>query len=201
VKRILTVGHSTHALEKFLALLSAQGVTAIADVRSIPASKFTPQFNRESLKQSLKQVGIKYVFLGKELGARSDDPSCYENGQVVYDRLAQTELFQSGIHRLQHGLERENIAIMCAEQEPLDCHRTLLVSRVLEERGVPIAHILPDGKIEEHSKAMNRLMSKFGLDQGDLFHTKDELLGEALSRQEQKVAYVLSGSSSLANHG
>lgn len=187
---LLTVGHSTHLIEHFLGLLTRHNVTAIADVRSIPASRFTPQFNRDALKRSLAEVGVKYVFLGQELGARSDDRSCYVDGQVRYDRLARTAPFGEGIERLLKGSETERIAIMCAEQEPLDCHRTVLVSRVLAERGVAVAHIHGDGRLEDHDDAMLRLMSGFGLDQDDLFHTHEELLGEALARQEQRIAYV-----------
>lgn len=187
---ILTVGHSTHAIDHFLDLLSKHGVTAVADVRSVPASRFTPQFNRDTLKRSLADLGIKYVFLGQELGARSDDRSCYINGQVQYGRLAQTEPFGEGIDRLLKGSATERIAVMCAEQEPLDCHRTVLVSRVLAERGASVAHIHGDGRLEPHDQTMLRLMSGFGLDQDDLFHTHEELLGEALARQEQRIAYV-----------
>ncbi|WP_107706202.1 DUF488 domain-containing protein [Nocardioides allogilvus] len=187
---ILTIGHSTHVIEHFLSLLSKHGATAVADVRSVPASRFTPQFNRDALKRSLADVDIKYVFLGKELGARSDDRSCYIEGQVQYDRLAQTVPFGEGIERLLNGATSERIAILCAEQEPLDCHRTVLVSRVLAERGASVAHIHGDGLLESHDVAMQRLMSGFGLDQDDLFHTREELLGEALARQEQRIAYV-----------
>jgi len=190
VDDILTVGHSTHDLDHFLQLVTDQDVTAIADVRSVPASRFTPQFNRDALKRSLKKVGVKYVFLGKELGARSDDPNCYVNGQVQYGRLAQAPAFAEGIERLRKGMGSERIALMCAEQEPLECHRTVLVARVLSELGVRIVHIHGDGRLESHPDAMRRLMSIFGLDQDDLFHTRDELLGEALSRQEQRIAYV-----------
>ena len=187
---LLTVGHSTHTIEHFLGLLSKHGVTAVADVRSVPASRFTPQFNRDALKRSLADHGIKYVFLGQELGARSDDRSCYVNGQVQYERLAQTVPFGEGIERLLKGAATERIAVMCAEQEPLDCHRTVLVSRVLAERGASVAHIHSDGRLEGHEDAMLRLMSGFGLDQDDLFHTHKELLDEALARQEQRIAYV-----------
>lgn len=187
---ILTIGHSTHPIEHLLGLLAEHRATAVADVRSVPASRFTPQFNRDPLKRSLADVGIKYVFLGQELGARSEDRSCYVNGQVQYDRLAQTAPFGEGIERLLKGAATERIAVMCAEQEPLDCHRTVLVSKVLAERGASVAHIHGDGRLEPHAAAMQRLMSGFGLDQDDLFHTHEELLGEALARQEQKIAYV-----------
>lgn len=187
---LLTVGHSTHTIEHFLTLLTRHSVTAVADVRSIPASRFTPQFNRDALKRSLADIGIKYVFLGRELGARSEDLTCYINGKVQYERLAQTKVFGVGIERLLKGSATEQIAVTCAEQEPLDCHRTVLVSRVLSERGASVAHIHGDGHLEAHDEAMLRLMSGFGLDQDDLFHTREELLGEALTRQEQRIAYV-----------
>ena len=120
--QILTIGHSTHDLDAFLRLLSENRVTAVADVRSVPASRFTPQFNRDAIKRALRDVDIKYAFLGAELGARSDDPNCYVNGKVQYARLAQTPAFAEGIERLRRGLATERIALMCAEQEPLDCH-------------------------------------------------------------------------------
>lgn len=187
---LLTVGHSTHPIEHFLGLLAQHNVTAIADVRSVPASRFTPQFNRTALKRSLAEIGVKYVFLGQELGARSDDRSCYINGQVQYGRLAQTIPFAEGIGRLLKGTETERIAIMCAEQEPLDCHRTVLVSRVLVDRGASVSHIHGDGRLEDHEDAILRLMSGFSLDQDDLFHTREELMVEALARQEQRIAYI-----------
>lgn len=187
---IYTIGHSTHDIDHLLALLDQHGVTAVADVRSVPASRFTPQFNRDALKRSLADVGIKYVFLGRELGARSDDPSCYIDGQVQYARLAQAPAFAEGIDRLLNGMATERIVLTCAEQEPLECHRTILVSRVLAGRGTFVNHIHGDGRLESHDAAMQRLMSGFGLDQDDLFHTREELMDEALARQEQRIAYV-----------
>lgn len=188
---VLTVGHSTHRVEHFVRLLKKSGITAIADVRSVPASRFTPQFNRDALKRSLRENDIQYVFLGNALGARSDDPSCYVDGQVQYARLAETTTFKEGIERLLTGARRERIALMCAEQEPLECHRTILVSRVLADRDVSVRHVHGDGQVETHEAAMLRLMAGFGLDQDDLFHSREELLQEALARQEKRIAYVV----------
>ncbi|MFL6140667.1 MAG: DUF488 family protein [Labedaea sp.] len=187
---VLTIGHSTHDLPRLLWLIRQHEVTAVADVRSVPVSRFTPQFNRRALARGLHEAGIKYVFLGKELGARTEDPTCYVDGRVQYSRLAQTPEFVRGIERLVKGACTERIAIMCAEGEPLDCHRTVLVARVLTEHGVTIDHIHGDGQIESHASAMERLMTKFGLADADLFHTPAERLEEALSRQENQIAYV-----------
>jgi uncharacterized protein (DUF488 family) len=187
---VFTIGHSTHSLEAFVALLKQHGVTALADVRSAPFSRFNPQFKKDALERSLKAEGIKYVFLGRELGARSDDRSCYENGRVQYARLARTDLFHEGIERVIRGSEEHRIALVCAEKEPLECHRTLLVARALDERGIKVAHILGDGRLEAHRDAMERLLDVTGLPREDLFRSREELIAQALERQEEKVAYV-----------
>ena len=190
-RTVFTIGHSTHTFETFVSLLRSNAVTALADVRSAPFSRFNPQFNRDALEAGLKAQGIRYVFLGRELGARSDDPTCYENGRVQYQRLAQTALFQSGLERVMQGALKHQVALVCAEKEPLECHRTLLVARALVERGVDVAHILSDGRLERHDATMARLLDLVGLPQQDLFRTREQLIEEALRRQEEKVAYVV----------
>src|SRR6201992_2853080 len=101
---IHTFAHLNHATERFLGLLQPHGITAVADVRSTPYSRFNPQFRREKLQAALAEIGVQYVFLGKELGARSEDPACYDaDGRVSYARLAKTDLFRSGIERLKTG--------------------------------------------------------------------------------------------------
>ncbi len=188
--RVYTIGHSTHTQEEFEELLTRHGITAVVDVRSAPFSRFNAQFNQGVLDRDLKKRGIAYVFLGRELGARSDNPACYEDGRVQYARLAQTELFQRGIDRVLLGAEEHRIALMCAEKEPLECHRTLLVARVLVEQGVDVAHILGDGSLESYEATMNRLLELSGFPQEELFRTREMMLAEALSRQEEKIAYV-----------
>ncbi len=187
---VLTIGHSIHSLDAFVALLQQHDVTALADVRSAPYSRLNPQFNREALEQSLIAHGIKYVFLGRELGARSNDQTCYENGRVQYARLARTDLFRSGIDRVIRGANDYRIALMCAEKEPLDCHRTLLVARALAELGIVVQHILADGRLESQEATMERLVRVVGLPHQDLFRSRDQLIAEALVRQEERVAYV-----------
>lgn len=187
---VFTIGHSTHSFRTLVALLRRHGVTVLGDVRSTPYSRLNPQFNRETLKQQLLTHNIKYVFLGRELGARSDDRSCYENGRVQYKRLAHTDLFCHGIERVIHGANEHHIALMCAEREPLACHRTLLVARALVERGLEVKHILADGRLEPHEATMERLLDLVGLPRQDLFRSKEELIAEALVRQEEQIAYV-----------
>ena len=189
-KGIFTIGHSTHELEQFIELLKQHRVCAVADVRSTPYSRWQPQFNREQLSVALKAHGIAYVFLGKELGARSDDPACYANGRVQYRELARTALFRSGIQRVLDGSQRMSIALMCAEKDPLDCHRTILVARELVGLDKDVHHILADGKTEAQQAAIERLCERLGLLQEDLFLTPQELEDKAYAEQERKIAYV-----------
>ena len=186
---IFTVGHSTHSEDVFLELLHSAGVTAIADVRSSPYSRFNPQFNREPLKDALKRAGISYAFLGKELGARSDDPRHYIGGQVSYERLAESDLFKTGIARVLKGAAGHRIALMCAEKDPVTCHRTILVARALVEAGADVKHIGPDGAIEDHAAALSRLMKELRIDAHDLFASPGELVERAYKLQADKIAY------------
>lgn len=189
--RILTIGHSNHPIERFVGLLQQHGVELLADVRSTPFSRFNPQFNRASLAQSLASAGIRYEFLGEALGARSTDPACFENGRVSYARLAATPLFHTGIKRLRETAQSQQVAIMCAEREPLDCHRTILVSRALEKASVPVTHILADGSLENNAAALARLIDDLGMDTDDLFsRSANELNEAAYETQAAKIAYA-----------
>jgi uncharacterized protein (DUF488 family) len=187
---IFTIGHSTHGLDRFLELLIQHEIQVVVDVRSAPYSRYNPQYNQTALEAFLKNYGIRYLFLGKELGARPEDPGCYVGGRVQYRRIAQTESFRSGIKRAKKGAQSYRIALMCSEKEPLECHRTLLVSRVLSEEGMSVRHIHADGQLEDHDKAMDRLMELTSIPGQDFFHSRSELLEEALTRQEKVVAYV-----------
>jgi uncharacterized protein (DUF488 family) len=186
---VLTIGHSNHSLEEFVALLRGHGVTACADVRSAPYSRRLPQFNREALEEGLRERGIEYVFLGRELGGRPSDPACYEEGRVRYQRVAATELFKAGLERVLRGAKNYRLALVCAEREPLACHRTLLVSRALEGRGVAVAHIHADGRLETQEEAMTRLLGMVRMGEPDLFRTREEVIEEACATQEERIAY------------
>lgn len=187
---VYTIGHSNHTIETLVELLQKNEVQVIVDVRSTPRSRYNPQFDQGTIEKSLRAAGIRYLFLGKELGARSDDPANYQNGRVVYGRLANTALFRQGIERVKHGAETYRIALMCAEKEPLDCHRTLLVAKALVDEGMQIEHILADGTREPHEATMERLLVMFDADQPELFRTREEQLADVLLLQEKRIAYV-----------
>src|ERR1700733_10047901 len=168
-KTIFTIGHSTHTLEYFLSLLTKHGIQAVGDVRSVPYSQRNPQFNREPLMQRLRAADIAYVFLGKELGARSDNSGCYIDGKVQYNYLAKEPAFLQGLGRLRKGIESHRVALMCAERDPLACHRTILVCRALRSPDLEIDHILADGAVETNVAAEKRLMLMLNL-HPDMFH-------------------------------
>src|SRR5580698_2440082 len=169
---IYTIGHSKHPIDRFIALLQQHDIDALADVRSTPYSRFNPQFNKEKLQTALAAAGIRYVFLGEELGARTKDPSCYDaEGRVSYAKLAQTELFRKGIERLLTGMQQHRIAIMCAEREPLECPRPILVSCELERTCAPVIHILHVRSMQPHSHLMKRVASELYLGGTALFRT------------------------------
>lgn len=188
---VFTIGHSTHTQERFIALVRQHGITALYDVRSSPYSRMNPQFNREELEKALLEHGIAYRFLGKELGGRSDDPSCYDGGKVQYTRLAQTKRFKHGLDHVMSGMKNNfRIALMCAEKEPLECHRTILVARHLAALGIEVEHIHADGDVENHGGALERLMRILNLPEGDLFHSREEFFDEAYRIQEERIAYA-----------
>jgi uncharacterized protein (DUF488 family) len=187
--KIYTIGHSNHEIETFINLLKTAKIDMIVDVRSAPFSKMYPHFNRDTLESVLKDNKIGYLFLGDLIGGRSRNRSDYENGQVVYSRLASKDDYQATIKRVLDGSAKFQIALMCSEKEPLDCHRTLLVSQSLSDRGVEVAHIHADGKIESQSDVLNRLLRNYNLDAPDLFGVETDRLQEALLKQEKKIAY------------
>jgi len=146
---IFTIGHSNHEVEHFLCLLRRHSVQVVADVRSSPYSKYATQFQKNNLLKSLRDAGFQYVYLGAELGGRPRGTEYYDSeGHVLYEKLAQSPAFEAGLARLKKGMDHHVVALMCAEENPTGCHRRLLITRVLVERGVTVEHIRGDGRIE-----------------------------------------------------
>lgn len=187
--QVFTVGHSNWPLERLLGLVKLHAITAVADVRSHPHSRVNPQFNRDNLTKSLRLCGLRYVFLGRELGARVSDPSCYRDGKVQYDIVARTANFKTGIDRVLKGTVKYKIALLCAEKEPLACHRAILVGRHLRELNVSVQHILEDGSVEDHDDSIARLISMLKISEAHLFKTREEVISAAYAAQAERIAY------------
>jgi uncharacterized protein (DUF488 family) len=176
-------------MDEFIQLLIKHSITVICDVRSTPYSKYTSQFNYEFIKHDLKKAGIQYVYLGKELGPRSDESSCYINGKVQYDLLAKTNMFKEGIARIKKGVEMYSVALMCAEKDPAICHRTILVCRHLRKEDFQISHILEDGSLEDNSDTERRLMKMLKIPEQTLFDRPEDLVERAYDLQGERIAY------------
>lgn len=190
-KILYSIGHSNQTQDEFLALVKVYGVNSIVDVRSVPASKYSPQFNQENLKDFLIAHNVQYLYFGEEFGARRTD-SIDENGQVNFDLAVKSSSFVSGALRIFRGLERGyKIAFMCSEANPLECHRFALVSRYFYEKGIDVQHILKDAKLASH-KSLEKVMIN------DYLHSRkyhlqevDMMFGSYTEEDQRKDAYRL----------
>src|ERR1700722_20994900 len=186
---LFSIGHSNIPAERFLALLRDAGADAIADVRSTPLSRRFPWFSGKKLAATLAQHGMAYLAYGDALGGRPRDAALYRDGVADYEAMACSPDFQIGLDHLLADAERTRGYLMCAEREPLDCNRCLLVARALAARGLAIGHILHDGAIEPHAATEQRLLQLDG-EHNDLFATgQDERLAAAYRRRARAVAY------------
>jgi uncharacterized protein (DUF488 family) len=189
MNELFTIGYSPHTLDSFLSVLRKHEINALVDVRSSPYSQYKPDFNKESLKKFLNKHRIAYVFLGDYCGARVEDPSCYINGKVDYRLVAQNQKFKEGLERIKKGMENYRITLMCAEKDPITCHRTILICRNLLSHKIKIKHILSSGKVENHKDSEQRLLKVFKLNHPDLFRSEQQRIDDAYSRQGEKIAY------------
>jgi len=194
-------------MKAFISLLQKHGVTAVADVRSSPYSRFLPHFNRAALKEALATEDIHYVFLGQELGARPKNREFYINGKAVYEKIAATDEFHEGIQRVFKGVKKHRLSLMCAEKDPLTCHRAILVCQHLQHFGLHVNHILRNGDLESHDHLEQRMLAKHELtdfleikekqaqlslfsQQNTNFPTREECLEKAYKLQGDEIAYV-----------
>jgi uncharacterized protein (DUF488 family) len=190
---IYTIGYAAFPITQFIAVLQSYAIDAVCDVRSKPYSAYMPDYSQDALKRSLKESGINYVFLGLELGARREELECYVDGRVDYSKVQKTELFRRGIERLQTGMGKYTLTLLCAEKDPITCHRTILVARYLHSLGISVLHITQDGATESHAALEQRLLRLQGRDHTDLFKDESQLLCEAYTLQAEKIAFVREG--------
>ena len=172
---LYTLGHSSHPPEHFVGLLRQHGIQVVADTRSAPYSRYTPQFDREALRELLAAAGVKYLYLGDAVGGRPRDESCYDaEGRVLYGRVAELPEFREAVERLQRGANEFRVALLCSEEDPAHCHRRLLLSRVLLNEGAEIRHIRGDGTLESDAEVARRSGKPLIEPQPALFGELDE---------------------------
>ena len=189
--RLYSIGHSNQSLDGFLILLKAHDVNCVIDVRSVPASTYSPQFNQESLKYFLKSHGVQYLHFGDEFGARRTD-CLNESEQVDFEKAVETPLFQKGVERVMKGLEKGfRIAFMCSEADPLECHRFSLVSRYFYDQGLDVQHILKDGTLALHASLEKEMINQFLHSRKYRLPEVDLLFGTYSQEEQRKDAYRL----------
>lgn len=186
---VFTIGYGNRSFEQFRSLLRECSISAIADVRSYPFSKSNPEFTLDSLRESLKRDGISYVFMGQQLGARTKESHCYLGGKVQYDLLASLPSFQVGLDRIESGRLRHSICLLCAEIDPLQCHRCILVARHLAGRGIPVRHIIEGGTIENHQETIDRLLRTLRAEDAWKSSTYEARIEMAYRIQGDRIAF------------
>jgi uncharacterized protein (DUF488 family) len=195
VRKIYTIGHSTHEINYFIDLLKTHGINCVVDVRTLAASRFNPQYNKANLSVSLKDNGITYIHMPEEFGARHADPALQTNGRVDFDKVRKSEVFNKGVERLKHGVNKGfTIALMCAEADPLECHRFSLISVALKSE-FEIYHILKDNSVITNLDLEQELLRKYKkkLLTSDLFqsaHTYEERVRAAYKLQNDEIGWA-----------
>ena len=188
---LYTVGYAGFTIDSFVALLSSLGVGVVCDVRSAPYSRRHPAYSSRALRARLVAEGIPYLFLGRELSARRTEQEAYTEDRVDFAKVRELEAFRAGLRRVLELLAAAPVAILCAEKDPIGCHRLILVARALKvEAGVEILHRWEDGRIETQASVERRLLALHGPGQGELCGAPEDPLARAYRRQGQAIAYV-----------
>jgi len=155
---LYTIGYGARSLDEFLAVLRANRIEYLVDVRSAPYSKFKPEFSQELLQHHLERAGIHYVFMGDTLGGQPKDPACHTDGKVDYDKVRARPFFQAGLERLRRAFaQQRRVALMCSEGRPEQCHRSKLIGEALAGQGIPVCHIDEDGQLLAQTQVIDRL--------------------------------------------
>jgi len=187
--QVFTIGHSNQELDEFLDLLQNSCIDAVVDVRSHPGSAWSPQFNRANLSVKLKSEEVQYAFMGGQLGVRSQDSSLFEDGRISYRRLAESSVFKEGLQQVVRASAKRQIALMCSEQDPLACHRSVLIAPLLEQADVRVVHILRSGDLISQDQLVEQLLREENLDQPDLFESRESRVNSAFQQRERVIAW------------
>jgi hypothetical protein len=163
-EKVFTIGHSKHSKEQFLEMLVTHRISVLVDIRSVPRSRFNPQYNREALAGWLAAAGVEYVYLGKELGARRSDPlTLDEDGKVDFFKVWESPEFETGVEQIVHLLRQDKgVVLMCSEADPFDCHRFCMMAYPLQLQGIEVLHILRDNSVIPNEKLEDELVRRFG---------------------------------------
>jgi len=201
VQKLYTIGHSVHSVERFIDMLNNYDINCLIDVRSTPYSRFASQYNISEIKKILKNNQKHYIFMGEEFGARRSDKTLYDSSGVLdFNKVIMSNLFQSGVRRVKTGLDKGfNIAFMCTEKDPVDCHRSILVGRAFNDEKYDVFNIHEDGSTETQEELIERLLKQYFPDrnQANIFDflegekKKEDLVHQAYILRNRDIAYKL----------
>lgn len=199
--KLYTIGHSLYDKEKFLKLIKNYNINYLLDVRSTPYSKYAPQYNADVIGKYLEENSVRYVPMGKRFGARQKDMSLYdEDGILDFSKTRQTVFFQNAVGSVLKGLDSgSNIVLMCTEKNPIECHRTILISKSFYDIGVPVKHILSNGKYVTQENINDELLDMYFPDRAQMtlldmvngVRDDKELLEEAYRKRNKEIGYQI----------
>ncbi len=196
--QLYTIGHSTFDTELFLKRLQDNDIGFVIDVRSTPFSKYANQYNKDRIEKFLKENDINYFHMGEHFGARQKDTKYYPHEYLDFELFRNSDIFQKGMKNIERGLEKYNIALMCTEKDPIDCHRAIMVGRGFELDGVDVGHIMPDGNLLTQKDFNDRLLELYFPDryQYSLFDTEEkktdeEYLKDAYILKNKEIGYIM----------
>lgn len=200
---IFTIGHSNHTIDKFISLLRINKINCIVDVRSTPYSKFTPQFNKDDLKKVLNLNSIIYIHMGKEFGARRNNMELYtKDGYLDFEKTRKDGAFLNGVDRVTQGYNKGfNIALMCTEKDPFDCHRCIMVGKGLKDHGFEVKHILPNNSIINQNQIEQRLLNTYYKNRNQITFetlmsnnlTEQEMIEASYKKRNKEIGYQIKG--------
>lgn len=198
--KLFTIGHSNYEVDKFIDLLKKNNINCVIDVRSVPFSQYATQFNKNEIHQALNNSGITYIHMGEEFGARRNNRNLYDvDGKLDFEKTARSEEFLKGVSRVKEGLSKGyNIAFMCAEKMPYDCHRCILVGKAFFDMGYDVQNILEDGSTVSQSEIGTILVNRYfpNRNQISLFtmdnpKSNEAYMQEAYKLREKEIAYSI----------
>jgi uncharacterized protein (DUF488 family) len=175
---LYTIGYGAREIEAFIAVLRNYQIAYLIDIRSRPYSRYKPDFSKQPLADHLKAAGIRYVFMGDTLGGQPDDPACYTDGKVDYEKVKETAFYQRGLERLQEAQQQGlRVALMCSEGKPEQCHRSKLIGKSLTEK-VTVTHI------DENDQALTQELVMLRLHDG-----QPSLFGDQFFQYKSRKRY------------
>ena len=181
---IYTIGHSNYTIERLIDMLRHYNINCVVDIRGTPYSKYNVQFDKETIRYTLSKAGFIYIYMAKELAAKRINKESYnEEGYSDFEKVIKEKEFLEGIERLKNGCNKGyNIVLLGAMQEPIRCHRSILVGKALRKCGFNVKHILDDYSTASQDDIEQMLLDKYFSNREQM--TIDDLIGNSLSREE-----------------